>query len=230
MSFKLILIVCKDWNYFCSCPGVFMLFVGIFQLITFFMIVLMVYYTLTISSMFIMSISAILLIKLKQLSILLYFPYRKGCKKRYSPSLCLRYFFKHYTITIRHVFAANNFYGKAILLFIIASWPCNIIDVVYVTVGGIPLQSSSFLCVILFQQTLCLFGNHYLATMFCRTIHQPSKRLLRLDVLVKSLNTRDHLKLCHYTQMLHTDNQYGITYGNVLGLITVKKFFQVSQF
>ena len=229
MTFKLINLIWTDWDFFTSFIGILVILLGEFQIYSFLLILSLFYYTFTIFSMLAISATAILLIKLKQLSTVLYFPLRKGKKGRNSPSACLCYFTKHHTTTMKLIFIANKVYGKAILIFLVANWPCNIIFVVHLIAGNTTLTGYIIFITLLFQQTICMFGNHYLATMFCRTIHQPSKRLLRLDVLVKSLNTRDHLKLCHYTQMLHTRNQYGITYGNILGIITVNKFFRVGQ-
>ena len=202
---------------------------GEFQAVTFTVLLLVYLYLYTIFSMLAISASAILLIKLKQLSTVLYFPYQRSKKFHHSTNSCVRYFIKHYTSTMGYIFKANPFYGKALLIFIAANWPCNLVILVNFFNQNISFANSLFFGGIILQQSFCLFGNHYLATMFCRTIHQPSKRLLKLDVLIKSLKTRDHIKLSHYTQMLHTNNQYGVTYGSLLGLITVNKFFKVSQ-
>ena len=206
-----------------------MILIGQFFWINVWMCDLSFCHMLSLFSVLGISASAILLIKLKQLSTVLYFPYKKDNKGRYTPSTCLRYFTKHYTTTMAYVFKGNRIYGKAILLFIASNLPFNMFLLAYILNSQMSHAVRLYIGVFVIEEYCCMFGNHYIATMFCRTIHQPSKRLLKLDVLVKSFNTRDHLKLCHYIQMLHTNNQYGITYGSVLGLITVNKFLKVKS-
>lgn len=117
MTIRLILIVWTDWDYFCSFTGLLMIFVAEFQIITFIMITLIVSYIFTILSMMAISATGILLIKLRQLSTLLYFPYRKGKKQRNTPITCIRFFTEHYTITMGYVFIANKTYGRALFFF-----------------------------------------------------------------------------------------------------------------
>lgn len=203
--------------------------VGMLSIFSFSYLCITVIQICCLMSLLIVSTAAVLLIKLKQLAAGLYFECQNGQVPKFDTSRRLRCFTKDYTITMSQIFIANRIFGKIILFVLVANWPINIIFLINTAFGDVSTEIRFFLAMVVFQQFIYLFGNHYLATMFCRTIHHPSKRLLKLDVLIKSLNTRDHLKLCHYTQMLHTNNQYGITYGNIMGLITVSKFLKVCS-
>ena len=220
------LMVWNEFVYFYSLKGFFLILLGQNCIIQFILFLSIINHLFTIFSMLAITATMILLIKLKQLSTLLD---RKNfdTRNKIFEIQNIQNFIQNYSTTMGRIFIGNQVYGRAIWLYIVSILPVNVIMLVTVLKENIPLKYVLPVIVVLLEQSVCLFGNHYMATMFCRTIHQPSKRLLRLDVLVKSLNTRDHLKLCHYTQMLHTRNQYGITYGSVLGVVTVNKFLKV---
>src|SRR5699024_4791962 len=87
---------------------------------------------------------------------------------------------------------------------------------------------------ILASQYVVLFGFHLLAAMYSARIHKCCYRLLGRSAraqfsITKSASNRGlytKLKLAHHIAAFHTENRYGISYGEI-GLISFESFAKV---
>lgn len=222
--------VFEQWDYFNSITGILVIAVAEANMLSFAAMLATVCHSLSIFSMLGVSSAIIMFIQLKQLSTLLYFPPRASGAGRNSPVRCINSFMEKNTITMGYIFEANKIFGKAFLVFILSTGPASIVLYVFLFNGHATRQLAFFVAAMCIQEAACLYGNHLVAAKFCHNIHRPAKRLLQLNTLVQFRNIRDRIKLSLYTMMLHTKNQYGITYGNAMGLITTAAFFKVLYF
>ena len=136
-------------------------------------------------------------------------------------------FCSFHTETVTKIIAGNRYFGQMLLDFIVIYMPINIFHFTEMILGRYGLMTKFLTVNILAFHYVTLFGIHLMAAMYSARIHKCRYWLLGWSARAqfgKRLDAR--LKLAHYISAFHTENRYGISYGEI-GLISFDSFFKV---
>src|SRR5699024_40211 len=102
---------------------------------------------------------------------------------------------------------------------LIAMWLIN---------GKVPPENVAFLTFFNLYDICFVFVIHFLLAFYSKQIHKPAKPLIDLSVANQHRigHFRTRLRLTLDIEQLHTQNQYGFTYGKY-GLISLNAFSKV---
>ena len=125
------------------------------------------------------------------------------------------------------VFVGKNnwIFGRAILAFFTFMTPINILYVVYILFIELTFIQRLIIAFFIVGEGLGIFLIHFTMAKYSKQIHKPGKILLcKLARNQHSnLNIVSRIRFVNLIGLLHTQRQYGITYGP-LGLITMNTF------
>ena len=158
----------------------------------------------------------------------------------------LHRFFAFHAHNLSVVLVFNRLYSKLLLAYIVSNVPLSALIISRLIRAPAVTIHSLFLGTILLGQFAALFGNHLMAALYPKRIHQAREPLTRLSFRlqsgrsfgedrnsaqnsVESFHLGTRLKLANYIAKLSTDNQYGISFLQS-SLVTLATFFKVSFF
>ena len=123
-----------------------------------------------------------------------------------------------------------------LLIYIIFTLPTNVLMILLIILGKIPLIPFIFMLSMLIPQMMCIFGFHLASVMYSNKIHYCGKRLLCLSFVKRRLaigvvewsnQIKAKIRVAFYIEKFHTSRKFGITYGS-FGLISFSAFVKVS--
>ncbi len=156
----------------------------------------------------------------------------------------LHRFFAFHAHNLGVVLVFNRLYSKLLLAYIVSNVPLSALIISRLIRAPAVTIHSLFLGTILLGQFAALFGNHLMAALYPKRIHQAREPLTRLSFRLQnversgedrnsssenSFHLGTRLKLANYIAKLSTDNQYGISFLQS-SLVTLATFFKVSFF
>ena len=132
-----------------------------------------------------------------------------------------------HTDTLTKIIAGNRYFGQMLLDFMFIYMPINIFLFTQLILSRFELMAT-FVCInVLAFHYITLFGFHLLAAMYSARIHKCRYWLLGWSSRAQfSRRLGTKLKLAHYICAFHTENRYGISYGE-FGLISFESFTKV---
>ncbi|KAH9394158.1 hypothetical protein TYRP_021292 [Tyrophagus putrescentiae] len=167
-------------------------------------------------------------------------PCLKVQKHNSSGYFDLHRFFAFHAHNLSVVLVFNRLYSKLLLAYIVSNVPLSALIISRLIRAPAVTLHNLFLGTILLGQFAALFGNHLMAALYPKRIHQAREPLTRLSFRLQSersgedrnsssensfhLGTR--LKLANYIAKLSTDNQYGISFLQS-SLVTLATFFKL---
>ena len=137
-------------------------------------------------------------------------------------------FCSFHTEILTKIIAGNRYFGQMLLDYILIYVPISIYCFTEIILGRFGLMAIFIAINVLVFNYMVMFGFHLLAAMYSARIHKCRYWLLGWSARAQFGRRRlgTGLKLSHYICAFHTENQYGISYGN-FGLISFDSFTKV---
>ena len=145
---------------------------------------------------------------------------------RYRRYPTIRYVMYIYRRTVQYILEINPIFGKTFLVYLLINLPINALFVMNIILGvgsDVFRFATTFIVI---SQILFIFLVHFLIANRNEKLNNESKQIFNLSFHYRfKPYTFNRLNL--YIQTFHTEQQYGITYGN-FGTISLFTFTKVK--
>lgn len=139
----------------------------------------------------------------------------------------LRFYFRQANRSVHFLADINAVYGRALYATLLVGVPANAVLIQVLAIYQLDLPIRLILTLAGSFAVIFIFGVHLKAAVVIKKIHQPAKRLIKLDIFWGADHRRSKLKiklkLQRYIEQFHTVKKFTVTYGSY-GSITVQSF------